>query len=82
MALYHHEKWDGTGYPCGLKGDEIPLSAQIVSMISTYCALTEKRLYRDAYTREEALEIMEKSSGQTFNSDIFDICKKISRQFR
>lgn len=82
IANYHHEKWDGTGYPCGLKGDEIPLSAQIVSMISTYCALTEKRLYRDAYTREEALEIMEKSSGQTFNSDIFDICKKISRQFR
>lgn len=82
IANYHHENWDGSGYPCGKKGDEIPLAAQIVALVSAYCALTESRLYRQPYSREEALEILDKDSGVKFNEGIFNICKKISRQFK
>ncbi len=82
IAHYHHENWDGSGYPEGKKGEEIPLSAQIVAVASAYCALTEKRVYREAFTQEKALEIMEKDAQQKFNPDIFWIMKKIVRQLR
>ena len=80
IAKYHHENWDGSGYPMGLKGEEIPLSAQIVSIADVFCALTEERPYRDKYSREEALEIMEGESGQKFRPEIFKIFRKVSRQ--
>ncbi len=80
IAHYHHENWDGSGYPIGKKGDDIPLAAQIVAVVGTYCALTERRTYREAFTQAEALEIMEKDSGKKFNPDIFWILKKIVRQ--
>lgn len=80
IAHYHHENWDGSGYPCGLKGDEIPLAAQVVAVMSVYCALTEKREYRGAYTREEAIGIMGQDVNVKFNADLYDICKKIYRQ--
>ena len=79
IAHYHHENWDGSGYPEGLKGEEIPLAAQIVSVVSAYCALTEKRSYRAAYEQAEALEIMDKEANK-FNPDIYWILKKIVRQ--
>lgn len=75
IAHHHHENWDGSGYPDGLKGDAIPLAAQIVSVIEEYCTLTE-----NACSREEAFEIMNKESGVKFNPDIYKICYKISRQ--
>lgn len=80
IAHYHHENWDGTGYPEGIREDEIPLSAQIVSVASAYCALTEHRTYRDAYEKEEALKIMAEDSGKKYNPMIFEILQKISRQ--
>ena len=80
IARYHHENWDGSGYPEGKKGDEIPLSAQIVAVAGNYCALTEQRTYRDSFTREEAFEIMEKDAEKKFNPYIFKIIKKIVRQ--
>ena len=82
IAHYHHENWDGSGYPCGIRGDEIPLSAQVVSLMSEFCALTEERGYREAYEREEAISIMEKEAGIKFDADLFNICKKIFRQLR
>lgn len=82
IAHYHHENWDGSGYPCGIRGDEIPLSAQVVSLMSEFCALTEERGYRAAYAREEAIGIMEKEVGVKFDADLFDICRKIFRQLR
>lgn len=82
VALYHHEKWNGTGYPCGKSGNDIPLPAQIVSLVSAYCALTENRPFRDAYSKEEALQIIEEAAGVEFNPDIYDVCKKIARQLR
>ena len=82
IAMYHHENWDGSGYPSGIKGDEIPLSAQIIGIVSTYCALTENRTYRGSYTQEEALDIMKEDVGIKFNPQIFDILYKIKRQLR
>lgn len=77
IARYHHENWDGSGYPEGLSGEKIPLGAQIVSVMARYCMLTGK----EEHSREEALEIMKKEAGIKYNSDIFNICCKISRQF-
>ena len=76
ITRHHHENWDGSGYPDGLKQEEIPLAAQIVSIMSTYCVLTGEI----GYSREEALDQMRKESGIRFNPDIFEICCKISRQ--
>ena len=76
IAQYHHENWDGSGYPEKISKGDIPLAAQIVSMMEEYCALTKK----DAFSREEALEYMQKEAGVKFNPDIFQICRKISRQ--
>lgn len=76
IAQYHHENWNGSGYPRGLEKEEIPLGAQIVSVMERYCSLTAK----EARSKEEALEIMGKESGIKFNPDIFKICCKISRQ--
>lgn len=80
IARYHHENWDGTGYPDGKKGEDIPLSAQIVAIVGAYCALTEHRSYRDSYTKERAFEIMIEDVGKKFNPDIFQIMRKIFRQ--
>lgn len=77
IARYHHENWDGSGYPEGLAHEEIPLGAQIVSIMARYCMLTGK----EAHSREEALEIMRGDVGIKFNPDIYKICCKISRQF-
>ncbi len=80
IANFHHENWDGSGYPENISGDAIPLSAQIVAVVSTYCALTEDRSYRPAFDKEKAMEIMEKDAGVKFNPQIFGIMKKIVRQ--
>ena len=82
ITRYHHERWDGTGYPNGKRGNDIPLPAQVVALISYYNALTESRAYREAYTKEEAIEILEQEAGKAFNPDIFAICKKIARQLK
>lgn len=82
IAHYHHENWDGSGYPEGLRGDEIPLAAQVVALISVYCALTEKRGFRPAFAREEAISIMEQDVNVKYNADLYGICAKIYRQFQ
>ena len=76
IARYHHENWDGSGYPEHLKEQKIPLAAQIVAVMERYTNLTEK----GAYGREEALAVMKEEAGVKFNSDIYTICCKISRQ--
>ena len=82
IASYHHENYDGSGYPTGRSGDAIPLAAQIVGVVSNYCALTESRVYREAYSTEQALAMMEKDSGRKYNPDIIDILKMIVRQLK
>ena len=76
IAHYHHENWDESGYPEGLKENGIPLAAQIVSVVEVYCALTDKK----NYSREDALRIMDGEADVKYNSDIFKICRRISRQ--
>lgn len=80
IAYYHHENYDGSGYPCQMKGEEIPLSAQIVNVVSDFCAMTEKRVYRESFDKDSALKIMEEKSGIRYNPKIFGILKMIVRQ--
>ncbi|MDF2542680.1 MAG: response regulator receiver modulated metal dependent phosphohydrolase [Herbinix sp.] len=77
IAMCHHEKWDGTGYPKGLKGKEIPLSARIVSVINEYDTLMHERCYRPAYSHDEGMAIMEDKCGKSFDPDIMAIFYKI-----
>lgn len=72
IALSHHEKWDGTGYPHGLKGEEIPLEARIVALADFYDALTHERPYKRAWTKEEALNEIKEQSGKHFDPRIVD----------
>lgn len=82
IAYYHHEHYDGSGYPEGKKGDDIPLSAQIVAVVSDYCALTEERTYRTAFNEEEALKIMEGKIDIKYDPRIFNVLKMIVRQMK
>lgn len=75
--LYHHERYDGKGYPLGLKGEEIPLSARIVAVADVYQALISDRPYRKAYSKEKALEIIKQESGKQFDSKIVKVFLKI-----
>lgn len=70
VALHHHEKMDGTGYPHGLKGHDIPLSARIVSVVDVFDALTTDRSYRDARTEHETLELLWQGAGSHFDESI------------
>ena len=72
IILYHHERWDGSGYPEGLKGEEIPLAARIISICDVYDALVSKRPYKEAFSHEKALKIM-KESASDFDPDLFKI---------
>jgi putative two-component system response regulator len=67
IALSHHEKWDGTGYPHGLKGDEIPLEARISTLADVFDALTSRRCYKPAYSVEESLRTIREGSGKHFD---------------
>ncbi|MCL2442038.1 MAG: response regulator [Treponema sp.] len=79
FAGSHHEKWDGTGYPRGLKGVDIPLQGRIMAIADVYDALVSERSYKKAFTHEEALKIIKDSSGTHFDPElvkIFLICEK------
>ena len=69
----HHEKWDGSGYPEGLKGDEIPLSARIVAIADVFDALTSKRVYKDAHGFNDAVETIKKGAGKHFDPNLVEV---------
>ncbi len=73
IPLYHHENWDGTGYPEGLKGEEIPLPARIFAVADNWDALTTDRPYRKAWPKEKALEYLKEQSGKKFDPHVVDI---------
>lgn len=81
IAKFHHENWDGNGYPTKRAGNEIPIAAQIVAIVSAFCALTETRTYRGSYTKEEAVNIIGEECGTKYSPDIFNIVKMIYKQF-
>ncbi len=72
IIRYHHERFDGNGYPFGSKGDNIPLEARIVAVADVYDALTTKRSYRDAFSKETALEILSSMKGNVLDPEIVD----------
>jgi putative two-component system response regulator len=78
--LYHHEKWDGSGYPEGLKGREIPLGARILALADVYDALTTARPYRPPMPRSEVLELLREQSGQHFDPDLVEKFIKVVEQ--
>ena len=67
LALYHHEKWDGSGYPSGLSGEDIPLSARIMAVADVFDALVSKRSYKEPFSFEKAISIIEESKGTHFD---------------
>ncbi|MDX9701986.1 MAG: response regulator [Candidatus Auribacterota bacterium] len=72
IALTHHEKWDGTGYPIGLRGEEIPIEGRITALADVYDALNTKRPYKDKYPLERCFEIIKELSGTHFDPQIVD----------
>ncbi|MBU3188411.1 HD-GYP domain-containing protein [Clostridium bowmanii] len=77
IAYSHHENYDGTGYPQGLKGDEIPFESQIIQVADAYDAMTSDRAYRKALSINEALEIIEKEMGKQFNAEIAKVAIRL-----
>ena len=73
IATYHHEWWDGSGYPNGLKGEEIPLSARIMAIADVYDALISKRCYKDAMPVDKAFEIIKEESGTHFDPKLVEV---------
>ncbi|MBW2334615.1 MAG: HD domain-containing protein [Deltaproteobacteria bacterium] len=73
IAISHHEKWNGKGYPQGLAGDNIPLAARIVGLTDVFDALTSKRPYKDPFPVEVALDIIKKDRGEHFDPDVVDV---------
>ena len=76
IALSHHEKFDGTGYPYGKKSSEIPIEARIVAVADVYDALVSERPYKNAWSMQTALEYMENLSGKHFDPDCLQAFKK------
>ena len=72
IAISHHERWDGGGYPLGLKGNEIPISGRIVAIADVFDAITSKRVYKEAWSIEKALEYLMDMRGTQFDPDIVD----------
>lgn len=81
ITHFHHEKWDGTGYPQGLSGTEIPLSARIMALADVYDALRSKRVYKEAYSHKESLEIIKQGKGNFFDPEIVDAFIEIEAEF-
>ena len=77
IARYHHERYDGTGYPDGLKGDEIPLSAQVVSLADSYDALTSDRSYKDAFSQDVAIQMISSGMCGIFNEKLIDALLRV-----
>ena len=81
FAGYHHENWDGTGYPHGLKGNEIPLLGRIMAVVDVYDALVSDRPYKKVFSHEEAVSIILAGSGKRFDPAIVDVFNEIQEQF-
>jgi len=81
-AEYHHEHWDGTGYPHGLKGTDIPLHGRIMAIVDAYDALMSKRAYKDAKTEEEAAKVILSESGKQFDPKIVEVFLEVQELFK
>ncbi len=77
IALHHHEKWDGSGYPENLKGEDIPIEVRIVSICDVFDALTSERPYKKAWSVEDAMDFLRENKGKQFDPDLVDKFEKI-----
>ncbi len=82
IALSHHEKWDGSGYPEGLKGEDIPLCARIMAVADVYDALISERVYKKGMPHEQAVEIIKKDSGTHFDPDVVEAFVLLEQEFK
>jgi putative two-component system response regulator len=82
LAHTHHEKWDGSGYPEGLKGAEIPLQARMMTLADVYDALVSHRSYKKAFTHEEAMQIIGEERGTHFDPDLTDLFISLSEKIK
>ena len=81
FACFHHEKWDGTGYPNGLKGYNIPLPGRLMAIADVYDALVSKRSYKQSYTPQEAAEIISQGKGTHFDPVLVDVFLSVADKF-
>jgi len=79
---YHHERFDGTGYPWGTKGEEIPFIGRVIALVTTYDTITRDRPYRKAMTHEEAVILVNNEKGRYFDPKIVKIFNAVEREFR
>jgi putative two-component system response regulator len=82
FAGYHHERWDGSGYPKGLKGAEIPLQGRIMAIVDVYDTIISERPYKKALTSEEAIDIIMKQRGKYFDPEIADVFFEVKDLFK
>ena len=82
IVYTHHERWDGTGYPRGLRGDAIPVSGRLVALVDAYDALVADRAYRDGVSHEAAIVAIQAGRGQHFDPDVVDAFLSVHEQFR
>lgn len=82
LARNHHEKWDGTGYPDGLSGEQIPLSARIMAVADVYDALISRRAYKPAFSHERAVALIREARGTHLDPDIVDVFLQYNEEFR
>lgn len=77
VVKYHHEKWNGTGYPCNLSGEDIPLAARIMAVADVFDALVSKRCYKDEFSVDKAYEIIHEDSGKHFDPKVVEAFEAI-----
>ena len=81
IAMYHHERWDGKGYPCSLRETDIPLSARIVAVADVYDAIRSKRVYKDGMSHQKACQIIKEERAKAFDPHIVDIFLQANEKF-
>ena len=82
IAEFHHERWDGRGYPHGIAGSEIPLAARIVAVADVYDALTQNRVYRAAMPESQVFEVLQQGRGSHFDPQLVDLAINLARDFQ
>ncbi len=82
MAYSHHEKWDGSGYPDGLQGENIPFFGRIMAIADVYDALISRRVYKKPITHEEAVVIIVQQKGTLFDPEVVEAFLEVQEEFR
>ena len=80
IALAHHERWDGFGYPSGLAGEEIPLAARIVAIVDVYDALSSRRVYKEAFPHQECMAIIRGEASKQFDPHLTEVFLRIETE--